>query len=937
MRSSRLFTRALLVVVGLFGLTIVTTTAFSAYILDTDLSQEYQSKGASLANSIAANSVENLHFRDPATIQALIDQAQDTQGVSYVFVADVKGDILSHTFAPSIPEKVRALQGTKRETTATRLSLGQGEVLDIAAPILAGELGSVHVGMDLGLIRVSIWSAILRQVGLMTVIFLFGVLAAYFLVKKIAEPLRQLTRQVLQVASRDANNERKDEAEIEIIPITRRRDEVGQLARAFQHMSLEVGAREQCLRKAEASLRKSEQHYRSLLENVTDIIVKLDAQGVAGYVSPSLQQVLGHSSKNWVNKCFFDLIHPDDSASFKNAFDEAVAKPACQTSLEIRLLHENGSCRIIDALLNNLLADPAVQGMIVTCRDITERKRTEEFRQAKEAAEAANRLKSDFLANMSHEIRTPMNGILGMTELALDTQLSDEQRDYLSMVKSSADALLALINDILDFSKIEAGKLDLDPVDFYLSDSLGDALKLLGLRAHKKGLELACHIEQDVPNWIHGDPGRLRQIIVNLVGNAIKFTEQGEVVVRVAIVPSNFIPERAIALSPSSDSPVVHSGGPLLQFSVTDTGIGIPPDKLESIFEPFTQADGSTTRKYGGTGLGLTISMRLVSMMGGRLWVESETGKGSTFHFTARLPQARTTPSRKVPSRSLSLAGLRVLIVDDNATNRRILHDMLRNWHMRPTAVEGGEQALAELQRASAGGERYSLVLLDAMMPEMDGFMLAERLRRQREFARLPLMMLTSADRREDVQRCRQLGMVAHLTKPVKQSELLDAILNAASPIIETGAYVPVVPLDHTPRPEALAASPPAPRGLHVLLAEDNVVNQRLAVRLLEKQGYNVTVAVNGKEALRKAELTEFDVVLMDVQMPEMGGFEATAALRKHDQETGRRLPIIAMTAHAMKGDRERCLEAGMDAYVSKPIQAQELFAAIDSVLAVRS
>ncbi|HEV3236032.1 MAG TPA: response regulator [Gemmataceae bacterium] len=937
MRSSRLFTRALLVVVGLFGLTIVTTTAYSAYVLDSDFSHEYQSKGTALANSIASNSVEYLLFRDSATVQALIDQALDTQGVSYVFVVDAQGDIISHTFAPSIPDKVRDLQGNKRETTTSRLTLGDNEVLDIAAPILAGELGHVHVGMDLGLIRASIWSAILRQIALMSVIFLLGVFAAYFLVKKISEPLRQLTRHVLQVASQEVASERKDEAEIEIIPITGRQDEVGQLARAFQHMSLEVGAREQCLRKAEASLRKSEQHYRSLLENVTDIIVKLDAQGVASYVSPSLQQVLGYSSKNWVRKSFFELIHPDDLEYFEAAFSKAVGKPAEQTSLEIRLVHENGACRVIDALLNNLLADPAVQGMIVTCRDITERKRTEEFRQAKEAAEAANRLKSDFLANMSHEIRTPMNGILGMTELALDTQLSDEQRDYLTMVKGSADALLALINDILDFSKIEAGKLDLDPVDFHLSDSLGEALKLLGLRAHKKGLELACHIQQEVPNWIHGDPGRLRQIIVNLVGNAIKFTELGEVVVRVATVPAGFIPENGPGVMPTTENHVGPLDGPLLHFSVSDTGIGIPPDKLGSIFEPFTQADGSTTRKYGGTGLGLTISSRLVSLMGGKLWVESEPDKGSTFHFTAHLPQARSTPARKIPSRSLTLVGVRALIVDDNATNRRILHDMLRNWKMHPVAVAGGVQALAELQRALEAGERYSLVLLDAMMPEMDGFMLAERIRRQREFALLPLMMLTSADRREDVVRCQQLSIVAHLTKPVKQSELLEVILNATSPAIETHAYATVVPLDRTPRPETKGPSLQEARGLQILLAEDNIVNQRLAVRLLEKQGHAVTVAVNGRDALRKVELGDFDVVLMDVQMPEMGGFEATAALRQRDQAKGCRLPIIAMTAHAMKGDRERCLEAGMDAYVSKPIQAKELFAAIDSVLAVRS
>ncbi|MFL5240699.1 MAG: response regulator, partial [Gemmataceae bacterium] len=830
------------------------------------------------------------------------------------------------------------------------------DLLDIAAPISAGDFGFVHVGMNLGEIRASIWSSILLQIAVTGLIFLLGVIAAYFLVKKISEPLQQLTRHVLQVASRDADTSMRQQAEIELIPITAREDEVGQLAQAFQHMSLEVSAREHCLKKAEASLRKSEQHYRSLLENVTDIIVKLDARGVAGYVSPSLEHVLGSPRQNWIRRSFLDLVHPEDRDRFKAAFEKALEQPNSLSSLECRLLHKDGACRVMDALLKNLLAEPAVNGVIVTCRDITERKRTEEFRLAKEAAEAANRLKSDFLANVSHEIRTPMNGIMGMTELTLETELTAEQRDYLGMVKTSADALLDLINDILDFSKIEAGKLDLEPVDFLLSDSLGDALKLLALRAHKKGLELACHIKPNVPNWIHGDPGRLRQIIVNLVGNAIKFTEHGEVVVSVETKSEISKPKSETNLKSEtldstaatqasdfgnsdleivSDLELSASNLPqyvTLHFTVTDTGIGIPAEKQGMIFDPFTQADGSTNRKYGGTGLGLTISSRLVEMMGGRITVESEPGKGSAFRFSARFTAAQSAPVRKTPSRTLSLAGLPVLIVDDNATNRRILEEMLRNWHMRPTSAAGAPEALAELQRAAASGNRYGLALLDAMMPGIDGFMLAKAMRTQR--SRLPLVMLTSADRREDVQRCRDLGIAAHLTKPIKQSELLDAILNAASSYLETDAYTPIIPLENTPYPEGHLSL--APRGLKILLAEDNVVNQRLAVRFLEKQGHTVTVAVNGREAIRQVEQQPFDLVLMDVQMPDMGGFEATAVLRQRDKETGGRLPIIAMTAHAMKGDRDRCLEAGMDGYVSKPIQAPELFAAIDEVLAAR-
>jgi two-component system sensor histidine kinase/response regulator len=559
----------------------------------------------------------------------------------------------------------------------------------------------------------------------------------------------------------------------------------------------------------------------------------------------------------------------------------------------------------------------AVVGLVGVSHDITERRRAEEERdRARSAAEAASKAKSEFLANMSHEVRTPMNGILGMTELLLDTPLSNEQRDYLGMVKSSAESLLTVINDILDFSKIEAGKLELVPSAFPLRDSLADTVRTLAVRALQKGLELACHIAPDVPDGLVGDVGRLRQVVVNLVGNAIKFTDQGEVVLDVGKVASFSEAGEKLAAFPTEVE---------LHFAVRDTGIGIPADKQRLIFAPFEQADGSVTRRHGGTGLGLAISAHLVELMGGRIWVESAVGQGSTFHFTARFAQAEGVMFRPA-AEPAAVEGLAVLVVDDNATNRRILVEMLSNWRMRPTPADSGPAALAELRRAAADGEPFPLVILDALMPGMDGFLLAEHIRSHPDLAGATVMLLSSSDRAGDASRCQALGIAGYLMKPVKQSELLNTILTALQPL-------PSVPAERVPAAGSVAAVPPG-RRLHILLAEDNAVNQRLAVALLERHGHRVVVAPNGKEALAVLEGEAFDLVLMDVQMPEMGGLEATARLRERERGTGRHVPVIALTAHAMKGDRERCLAAGMDGYLSKPIQARELLQALDALAA---
>ena len=701
--------------------------------------------------------------------------------------------------------------------------------------------------------------------------------------------------------------------------------------------------------------------------------LSLDMLCIAGFdgyfkrLNRAWERTLGFTPAELLAAPYLDFIHPDDRSRTAAEADK-IAGGAQALHFENRYRCRNGSYRWL-----SWTATPFADERLIyaAARDETERKEADdrlahyareleaakqvqeedaarlaqlvrELAAAKQKAEAAAEAKAQFLATMSHEVRTPMTAILGMADLALQTRLTAEQREYLVAVKQSADALRGIVNDILDFSKIEARKLDLERAPFALRDSLEDLMKALAIRAQQKGLELACHIRPDVPDALIGDGGRLLQVVTNLVGNAIKFTERGEVLLNV---------------EPASlDQDLI-----VLHFAVSDTGIGIPPEKQSLIFEAFAQADSSTTRRFGGTGLGLAIASELVALMSGSIWLESEVGRGSAFHFTARFERQREAIDEIGRRPRVDLHDLPVLVVDDNATNRQILEEMLVNWRMKPTVVENGPAALKALGQARAAGMAFRLALIDGQMPDMDGFMLASRMKRDRRFAVTAVVLLTSAVRPGDIARCRRLGVAARLTKPVKQSDLLDTIVSlvhgtptrgpqsggriwAPSPVghPSAGAALGTPVPRRAPRSETGPPVHPPARGevtrkatrpLRVLLAEDNEMNRRLVMRILEKRGHTVVTAANGRLALQaidRAGSGGFDVALMDAQMPEMDGFAATTTIRAREQGLETHMPIIAMTAHVMKGDRERCLAAGMDDYLSKPIRADEFVALVE-------
>ncbi len=892
------------------------------------MTENFMAHGDVVATALAKSVEPALVSRDLTSVQSVLDATLSIPDVQWAYVTAPDGAVLAHTFVPKFPDNLREQTRSLNDRSQITLPGEKQRFVVFEKPVLTGIVGTVYIGFTRAKLLSSI--RIMELVILLSIAAVMLVVTVAFsvVIRRIVAPVRAL----IQAAD---NLRREGYTGFQDLPVSST-DEIGLLTRSFnsmagevreQHETLETRVKERTQeltsantkladevgerKRAEEALRESSDLVVLLLDSIPEAIYGIDANGNCTFCNPSFLRLLGYQDpRELLGKNVHTVIHHTRADGTVYPVQECHIYEAFRTGRGTHVDDEvfwrkDGTSFPAEYWSRPMHRGEEAVGTVVTFVDVTERRQAEQtLRDAKEAAEAASRAKSTFLATMSHEIRTPMNGILGMTELVLDTDLTAEQRDSLGLVRLSAESLLTVINDVLDFSKIEAGKLEIESIPFDLRESLGETMKALGFRAHQKGLELIYEVQPEVPEAVLGDPGRIRQIIVNLVGNSIKFTEHGEILLSVT--------------QEEESSEFV-----LLHFAVKDTGVGIPADKQQHIFEAFSQADGTMARKYGGTGLGLTICTRLVGMMGGRIWVESQPGQGSTFHFTIRLATQSEPSARPAPVQAEELRNLPVLIVDDNFTNRRVLQGMLNRWGMRPTAVEGGRVALQALEIAKSTGRAFPLILLDGQMPEMDGFTLAEIIQKDPELVGAAIMMLTSAGHVGDAARCRELGISAYLVKPIRQGELLSSIRQILQ---KTPELKPVALVTrHTLRETHNRA--------RILLAEDNAVNQTLAVRLLEKRGYAVFVAADGQAAVAALEKDTFDLVLMDIQMPGMDGFEATSAIRKKEERTGRHIPIIAMTAHALKGDQERCIAAGMDGYVSKPIRTSEFFAVIEKML----
>jgi two-component system, sensor histidine kinase and response regulator len=681
------------------------------------------------------------------------------------------------------------------------------------------------------------------------------------------------------------------DVEVHAVPLSLENGEQNVLA-LYQDISERI--------EVQRALRESEELFRTVSAAAPIGIFYTGASGKILYTNKRWEEMTGRTAQDAMCSGWADAVHPDDRAAVEKLWESGFALQV-ELKDQCRFLTPEGHVNWVQWQTRALVGpDGKLQGYVGVVEDITKRRAAEQrLKEAKEAAESASRAKSEFLANMSHEIRTPMNGILGMTELALDTELKPEQREYLGMVRSSAESLLGIINDILDFSKIEAGCIDLECVSFSLPDCVEGVLEPLAIRAQQKGLEITWALLGDIPEFLMGDPTRLRQILINLAGNAIKFTKQGEVSLRA---------ERLLS----------RDGLILIRFSVSDTGIGIPKDKQQQIFDAFSQADSSTTREFGGTGLGLSISARLIQLMKSEIELESAPGKGSTFAFTVPFLMATGAPLALPSMAHPPLMNERALVVDDNEINRSLLMHVLPPWGLLTTCAASGVEALELFGKSLEEGVPFSVVLLDQNMPAMDGYEVAGKIRLMAKKVQPVIVILSSGPASIEPERLKELGIDRTLIKPLRRATLYEAIRHGLKlPAFPQETCVPLAKTEET-------------RGLRVLLVEDNLVNQKLALHLLEKMGHQGTLAINGREAIERFSLNSFDLALMDIQMPVMGGVEATQKIRDTERKSGGHVPIIAMTAHAMAGDAEKYLSAGMDGYVSKPVRAGFLRAEID-------
>ena len=873
-----------------------------------------------LADTVGANSAASLAFDDRKSARDVLAGLSAEHHIVAACLYDSHGTIFAEYRRPGSGPEFQ--MPPWREDGATF----SPEALTLNRTVSMGgeKIGGIAIVSDLTALR----AKMREYTEISALVLLLSVLATLFVSSRL---LRLITEPILALAEVAGRISAEENYKLRAIPQSD--DEVGKLIDSFNQMLGRIQERDTALQEAKDDLelrveartrelqlevnerKQAEVKLQSSLRELEDLkfaldqhcnVSRTDEEGIITFVNERFCSISKFSHDELMGKNHRVVNSGHHPKEFFGELWRTI-KSGQSWKAEVKNRAKDGSLFWSDTTIVPFCDTQGKPFQYIAIRtDITSLKRIEEeLRRAKDVAEQASRAKSEFLANMSHEIRTPLNGIMGMTDLALETELSREQREYLETVKTSSDSLLTVINDILDFSKIEAGKIDLEVADFDVRDSLETTLKTLAVRADEKGLELLCEVAPEVPEVVRGDVTRLKQVVMNLVGNAIKFTNQGEVAVKVQVEAED-------------------GRDLVLRFTVSDTGIGIAEDKREKIFDPFAQADTSTTRKYGGTGLGLTISVRLVRMMGGKIWVESEEGRGSHFHFTVRVGAA-DRKEIKVGSAAPPeiLRGVRVLVVDDNGTNRRILEGMLKRWEMRPVSAKGGEEALAQLVAARKAGDAFGLIVTDMHMPKMDGFALVERIRRRPELSAATIMMLTSAGHRGDAERCQKLGVSAYLLKPIRQSELREAIARVLGAREQEGK-IPLITRF------SLGDARDGSDSLRVLVAEDNPVNQRLIVRLLEKRGHRVVLADNGRQALAALEKESFDLVLMDVQMPEMDGFEATSAIRMREKSIGSHQTIIALTAHAMKGDREECLARGMDGYLTKPIRPQEL----DEVLA---